>query len=201
MILKGRFVTLRAIEERDLDMLRDLVNDPEIERAVCGWSFPVSSHQQRAWFEEISHDKGTLRLVIDVDNEGVGFIGIRDFDWKNRTCFPMLKLAKGKIRRKGLATDAMMTLMRYAFDELQFHRLDGAIIDENAASRALFLGKLGWREEGVRRACIFVGGVYHDVIQCGILKAEYDDLVQRTAYWGCAERSRPATSLEPQDGG
>ena len=184
MILKGKIVTLRAIEEQDLEMLRDLVNDPEIERAVCGWSFPVSSYQQRLWFEKISTDTNTLRLIIETEAEGpVGFVGIRDMDWKNRNCFPMLKLAKGKARGKGVAFDAMMTLMRYVFEELQFHRVDGAIIGHNEASKGLFLRKLGWKEEGVRRACIFTDGRYHDVVQCGFLLEEYRELIRRTGYW------------------
>ena len=184
MILKGKIVTLRAIEEKDLELLRELVNDAEIEYAVCGWSFPVSSYQQRLWFDEVSRDRDALRLIIETDEDGaIGFVGIKDMDWKNRTCFPMLKLAKGKARGKGVATDAMMTLMRYAFDELQFHRLDGAIVDHNEASKRLFFGRLGWKEEGIRRECVFQQGEPRDVVQCGIVVDDYRDLIARTGYW------------------
>ena len=34
MILKGKKVVLRAVEEDDLDMLRELSNDPEFEKMV-----------------------------------------------------------------------------------------------------------------------------------------------------------------------
>jgi len=181
VIIKGKFVTLRAIEERDLEMLRELINDPEIEQAVStGMSFPVSSYQQSLWFEQVSRDHDTLRLVIETEEDGaVGFIGIKDINWKNRTCFPMLKLSKGKARRKGVATDAMMALMQYAFMELGFHRLDGAIVADNVASQRLFFERLGWKKEGVRREAIFYGGVYHDVIQCGIVASDYRELLER----------------------
>ncbi|MCC5909795.1 MAG: hypothetical protein JJT76_05100 [Clostridiaceae bacterium] len=47
MNLKGKIVTLRAIEEEDLEMLRDIINDPEVERLVVGWSLPISKAQQK----------------------------------------------------------------------------------------------------------------------------------------------------------
>ena len=45
MILKGKKVTLRAVEESDIEMLRELINDPEIEKMTVGKSFPVSSYE------------------------------------------------------------------------------------------------------------------------------------------------------------
>ena len=50
MILKGKKVILRAVEEEDLDMLRELSNDPEFEKMVIGWSFPISKKDEAEWF-------------------------------------------------------------------------------------------------------------------------------------------------------
>jgi hypothetical protein len=38
MILKGNIVTLRPIEEGDLEFVREIFNNPEIESMVVGWS-------------------------------------------------------------------------------------------------------------------------------------------------------------------
>ena len=54
MILKGQIVTLRPIEEEDLEFVRTLFNDPELESLVVGWSWPVSKYQHRKWFEKVS---------------------------------------------------------------------------------------------------------------------------------------------------
>lgn len=40
MNIKGRFVTLRAIEEADFETLREMLNDSDMEQYVIGWSFP-----------------------------------------------------------------------------------------------------------------------------------------------------------------
>lgn len=38
-------VKLRALETEDMELLRETVNDPEVERLVGGWSFPVSKKE------------------------------------------------------------------------------------------------------------------------------------------------------------
>lgn len=40
MNIKGKIVTLRAMEIEDQEMLRETINDPEIEKMIGGYSFP-----------------------------------------------------------------------------------------------------------------------------------------------------------------
>ena len=47
MNIKGKIVTLRAVELEDMELLRGMLNDPEMEKAVVGWSFPVSKYSQQ----------------------------------------------------------------------------------------------------------------------------------------------------------
>lgn len=47
MILKDDVVLLRAIDENDADVLMSLINDPEVESSVMGWSYPVSLLDQK----------------------------------------------------------------------------------------------------------------------------------------------------------
>ena len=50
MELVGKKVRLIAMEEEHLEMLRTLTNDPEFEKMVVGWSFPISKTDQIKWF-------------------------------------------------------------------------------------------------------------------------------------------------------
>ena len=59
MIIKGNIVTLRAMSEKDLQLVCDMFNDPELENLVVGWSFPISFEQQKKWFE--NHLNGFVR--------------------------------------------------------------------------------------------------------------------------------------------
>ena len=56
MNIKGKLVTLRAIEMSDEKLLRDMLNDPYIEKMVVGWAYPVSKLQQENYISEHFHE-------------------------------------------------------------------------------------------------------------------------------------------------
>lgn len=182
MNIYGKKVVLRAMEPSDCELVREMFNDPEIERLVVGWSFPLSQYSQVKWYEEHYGD-GDFRFIIETKEDGaVGVATLLDIDWKNRMAQHGIKLAKKDIRGKGIGTDAVMAIMRYAFDELGLNRLNGAWFPDNLPSRNMYM-KCGWKEEGVRRNYIYKNGKYHDLVETGILAEEYYDLVNTTKYW------------------
>jgi len=70
VIIKYEDITLRAIEESDLELLKAMINDPEIENMTGGYSYPVSTYQQKKWFESILDRQDELRLIIDTKEHG-----------------------------------------------------------------------------------------------------------------------------------
>ena len=184
MNIKGKIVTLRAMEIEDQELLRGMVNDPEIEKMVGGYSYPVSKEQQLNWFNSKDNDSNNLRLIIETEEDGaIGFANIVNIDWKNRSAFHGIKIANKKFRSRGIGTDTVMSVMKYAFEELQLNRLDGSIIEYNEASRKLYCDKCGWIVEGVKRKSSFKINEYHDELLVGILREEYFELLNRTQYW------------------
>ena len=138
MNILGKKVILRAVEKEDLKFLRDIHNDPEIEKWIGGWSFPLSMKTQELWFEKLITDRSTIRLIIEIrsENEVIGVTGLWNIDWKNRTAYTGIMLSNNnKFRLKGYGTDAVMALMKYAFEELDLRRLDSDIIDLRWFSR------------------------------------------------------------------
>lgn len=185
MNIKGKLVTLRAIEKDDQELLRDMINDPDIERMVGGYSFPISTDQQLDWYQKNANDGRNLRLIIETEEDGpVGFANVVNIDWKNRSAFHGIKIANKQFRSKGIGTDTVMAVMKYVFDELQLNRLDGTIITYNEPSRKLYCEKCGWTVEGVRRKAVYKSGEYHDELIVGILKEDYQNLVVKNKYWG-----------------
>lgn len=183
MNIVGKVVTLRAMTSDDMQMICDMFNDPEMENLVVGWNFPKSIDQQRAWFERNMNDEKNLRFVITTPDDGaVGIATLNGIDWKNRTATHGIKLANRKNRTKGIGTDTVMAIMRYAFEELGLHRLDGSWFDENSASKGLYT-KCGWKAEGVRRSCVFKRGQWRDLTMVGVLESDYREAVERLNYW------------------
>lgn len=184
MDVYGRIVRLRALEPEDMEKLRGYHNDPEVAALLAGWSFPISSPEQRRWYDSTASNKTSLRLAIDVP--GTGFVGISTLapiDWKDRRAFHGIMIGEKELRGKGIGRDATMATMRYAFDELQLHRLDGEILEGHEASIRLWCGRCGWVREGTRRQHAYRSGRYLDRILVGITREEYQLLIVKTSYW------------------
>lgn len=183
MNIKGKRVTLRAIEKEDLELMRDMLNDPEIENLVVGWAFPVSKYQQEKWYENNISNMNNLRLIIEIEGEGaVGLVTLTEIDWKNRKAVSGIKILKNHKRKKGIGTDSLMTIMRYSFDELQLHRLETTRFLDNIASEKLY-NKCGWKEEGIKREAVYKKGRWRDLVFTSILKNDYLKLIEETKYW------------------
>ena len=174
MNLVGKKVMLRAMEPEDMELLRETVNDPEIERMVGGWSFPVSKYQQMKWYEQVVGDQRNLRFIVETldTKETIGMVNLVDIDWKNRSAFHGIKLKREAPKRHGYATDAVITLMEYAFEELQLVRLDGSWVEYNTASISLYK-KCGWKIEGTKEKSVFHQGRYYSMYFGGILAEDY----------------------------
>ena len=196
MNIQGKHVTLRAVEQEDVPLLHKWANDPEIWYMLGGWHFPCNLESTQKWFESLRSDHLNQRFVIDTPDLGViGSANLVDIDWKNRTAFHGMMLGDKEIRGKGFGVDSVMAVMKYAFEELDLERLDGSMIEYNAASLKLYLDKCGWKEEGRQRAWYFRQNRRWDRILVGVTKADYFDLIKQKDYWA-ASRNPVSGKLE-----
>ncbi len=72
---------------------------------------------------------------------------------------------------KGYGTDAVRTLVRFAFEEMNLNRvmLHAYAFNERAVAA---YGKAGFVEEGRMRQFHYAEGVYHDAIVMGVVRGE-----------------------------
>lgn len=183
MNIKGKIVTLRAIEKTDLDLMREMLNDPEMENLVVGWAFPVSKYEQEKWYENNISNKNHLRFIIETkDKETVGMISLINLDWKNRKASYGIKLKTVDNRNQGIGTDSLLALMKYSFEELNLNKIETTILETNLISKNFHL-KNGWKEEGNLREIVFKDGKYINGYAMGILKSDYLELIKQIKYW------------------
>jgi RimJ/RimL family protein N-acetyltransferase len=173
MIISGKIVYLRAMELDDMEMYRDMINDDYISQMVVGWSFPVSKKEQFDWYNRvISSENKRFTICLKENDKPVGMVTLTDIDYINRTALHGIKLHPSCPQGKGIATDAVMTLMELAFNQMNLNRLDGSWLVYNTSSKRLY-ERCGWREEGIKRSAIYRNGEYHDMAISGILKEEF----------------------------
>lgn len=155
---------LRSPEASDQEYLRTMLNDPQIENSVGGWSFPISEKTQNDWFKNFENSLESLKLVIEnKDGEFVGLIGASDIDMKNGTTEVHIKLFDSNLKCKGIGTEVMSIFANYCFQQLRLHCLYAIVLEENLASLKMFK-KCGFLQEGILKERIYKNGEYKNVI-------------------------------------
>jgi RimJ/RimL family protein N-acetyltransferase len=183
VMIYGKKVKLRPIEENDLPLMVQWFNDPEIARSVVGWDFPISLAQQKEWYRNSLNDRKNQRWIIEnLDGEVLGLTGLWDIDWHNRQALNAVKLGRTQDRGKGYGTDTIMAVMAYAFLQVGLNRLWGEIIDYNIGSFQAYVENCGWKVEGKLRKSVFRDGTYRDIYRVAILKDEFMSLDKASEY-------------------
>lgn len=136
-------VSLRPVEDRDLDALYDQSSDPEAIRMAA---FTAENQTDREAFLErtsrLRADTSVLHRVIDVDGEAVGTIGFFHVDGEPEVTYWVARSWWGK----GIASAALGILL----DEIAERPLYARAASDNAGSLRV-LEKAGFRRVGVDR--------------------------------------------------
>ena len=165
MIIFGDKIFLRAVEESDNAMLLSLINDPDTEMMLGGSSWPVSEAEQLKWFEHQEISRDVLRCIVALKEDGkaIGTIILSDIDQKNATGHIHIKMSKEGGRGKGYGTDAVNTMVQYAFEELRLNCIYANILSYNEASIKLF-ERCGFKRDGVLRQRVYKKGQFIDLL-------------------------------------
>lgn len=170
MFLVSERLVLRAVEEKDCSILRELINDPSIEHMIGGKSFPVSEHIQREWILRRNDIKNEARFMIEYEGTAVGTIFLKDIDYINGNAEIHIKIVKNYMGQ-GIGSEATKILVNYAFCELRLECIYAQVTEYNMSSKKMF-EKIGFSVDGILRRRIFKKGNYHNVYILSILKDE-----------------------------
>lgn len=172
MNIYGNHVFLRAVEEKDAELLLKMINSADIEYMLGGFSFPVSMEAQKKWIHELENTETTLRCMIvpyDTSN-AVGTVILSNIDYKNGNAQVHIKLGE-KFQGKGYGQESLALIIRYAWDELRLHLIYANVNGYNIPSQKVF-EKLGFEKEGILRERIYKKGKYEDVFMYSLIKGE-----------------------------
>ncbi|WP_435196644.1 GNAT family N-acetyltransferase [Natronomonas sp. EA1] len=171
VFLRGEEVTLHPIEEDDLPFLHAKGNHHEVRRLLRNEVPKSLAEYEHEHEENPGGEDGGVWLLICVDDEPVGDIGIFRVDQHDGTASIGCSIAP-EYHGKGYATDAARQVVTHAFDALRLHRLSSYVYAENAPSMRV-MEKLGFTEEGVLVGEGYVEGERMDVHLFGLLASEW----------------------------
>lgn len=171
IFLKGSTVYLRALDEKDIDgNYRFWLNDPEIIQFNSHGRFPVTPEKLLAFVQSSIQSSTALVLaVIDMaTDKHIGNISLQGISWIDRNAEIAFLLGEKEFWGKGVMQEAGELLIHHAFSALNLYRIHCGTSSDNKGMQKL-AEKLGMQQEGVRKEAIFNNGVYHDIIEYGLL--------------------------------
>jgi RimJ/RimL family protein N-acetyltransferase len=174
-MLKGEKVLLRARHDSDIPVFED-----ELYADVETWSRadnrpwrPIPPGSADSPFRRGAEDDRTASFsVVELASDNLaGEALLWAIDMHNRAAHIGLSL-RPSFRGKGLATDAVSVLCRYAFITRGLHRLQAETLADNYAMINV-AKRNGFVEEGLFRRSEWVNGQFSDLVILGLLAEEW----------------------------
>ncbi|WP_167604729.1 GNAT family N-acetyltransferase [Maribellus sediminis] len=113
-------------------------------------NYTLEMSDTERFLESVNNNGKDEIFSIWYNEEFAGLIGFKDIDRVNRKTEIGYWLAQ-KMQGKGIITDCVKKLCRYAFQKLKMNRVQIKVAEQNAKSEAIPL-KLNFSFEGIERA-------------------------------------------------
>lgn len=185
----GQRIQLRPIRVDDVDAIMTWVNDPEVVRnfATLG---NITREQEVAFLERmIASETDRLYAIETLDGMYLGNAGVHKIWWPARNGRLGIVIGDKAHHGRGLAQEALRSLLALGFEDLGLHKLWMVHYATNERMRHI-AGKLGMTEEGRLRDEYFHQGGFHDMVRHAILEHEYRALAPS---WGHTPAPHPTS--------
>jgi RimJ/RimL family protein N-acetyltransferase len=167
----------------DLDRCVDWINDFEVKQYVNS-RYPISRVSEVEWLvratKRIGYSDGLI-LAIETLAEGrhIGNLGLHDVVAEARKACLGIMIGDKDCWNHGYGTDAIRTLLRFAFAEMNLNRVWLEVNEDNARAIACYR-KCGFVEEGRLRQDRYAAGRFRDSLIMGVLAPEFEALHPHT---------------------
>ena len=174
--LEGERVSLREFRREDIPEIHAWTNDSEIVRFLSWAIFPQTLRETERFVDaQMSGadpmNRGFIIALLD-DDSCIGSSGVTNIDWRNRSGELGIVIGKRDYLGKGYGREAVDLLVRFAFNELNLHRVGLQVFDFNERAIRSYR-KSGLVEEGRLREAFYREGTYHDIVLMGITEGEF----------------------------
>jgi RimJ/RimL family protein N-acetyltransferase len=177
MAEQGKLVRFRAMEPEDAERAYRWINDREVTQFLMA-RYPISLAAERDWAATATktNDFTETRFAIEtLDGVHIGVCGLHHGRPEDRWADLGIMIGEAEYRSQGYGTDAMLTLLRFGFYQMNLNKVTLGVFDINPRAQAVY-NKCGFIEEGRGREEYYQDGRYVDVIRMGVLRREFDAL-------------------------
>ena len=172
-MIYGQKTRLRRIEREDIPTFVRWFNAPEVREFLI-MNRPISKAEEEQWFErQLGKENQEIFAIETADGVHIGNIGLHDISWVHRHAELGIVIGEKEYWGQGYGSDAIRTLLRFAFQEMNLHRVYLRVYEDNARGIRAY-EKCGFQHEGRMREAIFRQGRYYDELRMGILCHEFE---------------------------
>jgi RimJ/RimL family protein N-acetyltransferase len=175
-MLKGEKVTIRPIRQDDMLKWVVWLNDQEVTSHLSGAVlYGVTWEQEQDFYSQML--RSSQNKVFTIQNENgrqIGNIGLHNINWEWSTATVGIMIGEKDHWGKGYGTDAMKTIVNFAFNMMNLRRLSLEVNADNIRGIKCY-EKAGFVTEGIKRKERYYNGRYTDIVIMGILKEEPAD--------------------------
>jgi RimJ/RimL family protein N-acetyltransferase len=171
--LTGERVRLRSLTLADVDgPYLGWFNDPEVSRYNAHHVYPYTRDEALAWVAALPERRDVLVLAIEVEGAHVGNVSLQGIDPVSRCAELAIVVGERSAWGQGVGAEAAALLVEHGFHALNLHRISCGVVAASDRARR-WAQRLGMQQEGVRREAIWTDGAYRDIVEYGVLAAEW----------------------------
>ncbi len=174
-LLRGERVWLTALSRADVPVIARWEYDSEYLRLMdASPARPRSEDEIARWLESVSKSQHefTFGIRLTDSDDLIGWAQLDGIDWVHGTSALGIGIGNRTFWDSGYGAEAMELLLRFAFDELNLHRIYLTVFSYNQRAIRLY-EKLGFQLEGRHREHLQRDGQRYDMLLYGILNREW----------------------------
>ncbi len=172
-MLKGEKVILRAVERDDMKRFHELERNVELVLLADGEWQPRPLAAIEKEFEKDLERENYSFFAIEVDGKLIGGCGLHHSHRRDGSTEFGIGIYDPEYIGKGYGSDAIRTLLRWAFQIQNWRRVQLRTLACNERAIHVYQ-KLGFIEEGRLREQVFFEGRYVDEVVMGLLRSEWE---------------------------
>ncbi len=174
-MIEGTLVNLRAMEMDDLERNEAWFNDIEVTRYL-GRGYGISRAAEEAWMRQragrpVAFDNAAFAIVMK-DGRHIGNAELFGASVEDRTAEVGITIGDRSCWSQGYGSDALVTLLRFGFDEMNLNRAELNVLAANDHAIRCY-ERCGFVTEGRKRQEAYRHGAHQDVLIMSVLRDEF----------------------------
>jgi UDP-4-amino-4,6-dideoxy-N-acetyl-beta-L-altrosamine N-acetyltransferase len=173
-MIQGKKCYLTSVASDSNEQLRTWRNNPEI-RKYFREHREITQQMQANWYKNRVHNSDNSQYDFEIHDQDtgthIGHCGLYYIDWIARKAEFSIYIGDMDYRGKGIGSDALKTLIKYGFEELNLNKIWCEVYSNNKAIN--IYRKIGFVDEGILRQNAVKNGKYVDSYVLSMLKSEW----------------------------